>query len=137
MKKLILTIAVALFAICSASAANYTINDDAVDALVATSTEMVMPSAAVAAPAAAAVTVSSGQNPIVATILAWWLGWAGVHRYYLGTAPWMVLPYLLTGGGFGILWCVDTVMLLVGAIENTINPDYIGNERIIMWADIF
>ena len=118
MKKFLLTLAVALFAICSASANNYVANDAAM------------------APAAPAAAVSS-KNPMVAAVLGWVLGWPGVHRYYLGTAPWMVLPYFLTGGGFGVVYVIDAVLLTVDALENRINPQYLNNERIIMWADIF
>lgn len=138
MKKLLLTMAVALFAICSASANNYVANDAAIDNLVENSVEMVVlaDTDALATPAAAAY-VSAGKNPVVATVLSWFLGWCGVHRYYLGTAPWMVLPYLLTGGGFGVVYVIDSVMLLVGALENTIDASYINNEKILMWADLF
>lgn len=135
MKKLLLTCAFALLGICAASANNYVADDAAIDALVANSTEMVM-EADMAAPAAATY-VAAGKNPIVATVLSWCLGWCGVHRYYLGTEPWMVLPYLLTGGGFGVVYAVDSVLLLVDALENRINGQYINNPRIIMWADLF
>ncbi len=138
MKKLLLTLAVALFAICSVSANNYTANDAAIDALVNNSVEMVMMAEADMAPAApAAAYVAAGKNPIIAAVLGWCTGWCGVHRYYLGTAPWMVLPYLLTGGGFGVVCVVDAVLLTIDALEDRINPAYINNERIIMWADIF
>lgn len=138
MKKLLLTLAVALFAICSVSANNYTANDAAIDALVNNSVEMVMMAEADMAPAApAAAYVAAGKNPIIAAVLGWCTGWCGVHRYYLGTAPWMVLPYLLTGGGFGVVYVVDAVLLTVDALEDRINPAYLNNERIIMWADIF
>lgn len=135
MKKLLLTCAFALLGICAASANNYVADDAAIDALVANSTEMVM-EADMAAPAAATY-VAAGKNPIVATVLSWCLGWCGVHRYYLGTEPWMVLPYLLTGGGFGVVYVVDSVLLLVDALENKINGQYLNNPRIIMWADLF
>lgn len=138
MKKLLLTLAVALFAICSVSANNYTANDAAIDALVNNSVEMVMMAEADMAPAApAAAYVAAGKNPIIAAVLGWCTGWCGVHRYYLGTAPWMVLPYLLTGGGFGVVCVVDAVLLTIDALEDRINPAYLNNERIIMWADIF
>lgn len=138
MKKLLLTLAVALFAICSVSANNYTANDAAIDALVNNSVEIVMMAEADMAPAApAAAYVAAGKNPIIAAVLGWCTGWCGVHRYYLGTAPWMVLPYLLTGGGFGVVCVVDAVLLTIDALEDRINPAYINNERIIMWADIF
>ena len=136
MKKLVLTLAVALFAICSASANNYVADDAAIDAIVENSVEMVVEADAVAAPAAATY-VAAGKNPVVATLLSWCLGWCGIHRYYLGTEPWMVLPYLLTGGGFGVVYAVDSILLLVDALENKISGKYLNNPRIIMWADLF
>lgn len=137
MKKLVLTLAVALFAICSASANNYVADDAAFDALVANSVEMVMDmESAPVMPSTPAAAISS-KDPVVAAVLAWFLGGPGIHRYYLGTAPWMVLPYLFTWGGFGIVCTVDAVLLTIDAIENTINPQYLNNERIIMWADLF
>ena len=46
--------------------------------------------------------------------------------------------YLLTGGGFGIVTLVDAVLLTLDTIQNnSINPQYINNERILMWADLF
>lgn len=135
MKKLLLTCAFAIMAVCAASANNYVANDAAIDALVDNSIEMVVEADAVAAPAAATY-VAAGKDPIIATALAWCLGWCGVHRYYLGTEPWMALPYLLTGGGFGVVYAVDSVLLLLDALENRINGKYINNPRIIMWADL-
>jgi hypothetical protein len=49
----------------------------------------------------------------------------------------MVLPYLLTGGGFGVVYVIDSVLLLVGALEDTIDGKFLNNERILMWADLF
>lgn len=137
MKKLVLTLAVALFAICSASANNYVANDAAIDALVENSVEMVMEAAPVM-PAAPVVALSSNPDPLIGTLLSWFTGWCGLHRYYLGTAPWMVLPYLLTGGGFGVVTLIDAVLMTIDLIQNNnINPQYINNERILMWADLF
>lgn len=136
MKKLVLTLAVALFAICSVSANNYVANDAAIDALVENSVEMVMEAAPVM-PAAPVVALSNNPDPLIATILSWCTGWCGLHRYYLGTASWMVLPYLLTGGGFGIVTLIDAVLMTLDLVQNNnINPQYINNERILMWADL-
>ena len=132
MKKLMLTLAVALFAICSASANNYVANDAAIDALVDNSIEMVME----AAPA----TAVSSKNPVVATALSLIpvTNWLALHRYYLGTAPWMALPYVLTGSGFGILYVVDSVVLAIDLIEsNSISGKYMNNQKVLMWADLF
>ena len=136
MKKLMLTLAVALFAICSASANIYEVNDAAIDALVDNSVEMVME----AAPAGDMISLSSSKNPIIATALSVIpvTNWLAVHRYYLGTKVWMGLVYALTGSGFGILYVVDSVVLVLDLIEsNKISGKYMNNGRILMWADLF
>lgn len=138
MKKLLLTCAFAIMAVCAASANNYVANDAAIDALVENSVEMVVEAEAVAAPAAATYVAAAGNDPIVATVLSWCLGWCGVHRYYLGTEPWMALPYLLTCGGFGVVTLVDAVLLTIDWIKtDAVNSKYINNPRILMWADLF
>lgn len=136
MKKLVLTLAVALMSLV-ASANNYVANDAAIDALVENSVEMVM-EVAPSMPAADIVSLSSNQDPLIATLLGWFTGWVGLHRYYLGTSVWMVLPYALTGGGFGIVNLIDSVMLTIDLIQNnSINPQYVNNPRILMWANLF
>lgn len=136
MKKLVLTLAAALVALC-ASANNYVANDAAIDALVENSVEMVMEAAAPAAPANM-IQLSNNQDPLIATLLSWFTGWVGLHRYYLGTSVWMALPYALTGGGFGIVTLIDSVLLTIDLVQNnSINGQYINNPRILMWADLF
>ncbi len=136
MKKLVLTLAVALMAVV-ASANNYVANDAAFDALEANSVEMVMAAELEMAPANM-IQLSNNQNPLVATLLSWFTGWCGLHRYYLGTTVWMGLPYLLTGGGFGVVTLVDAVVLTLDLVQNnSINGQYINNPRILMWADLF
>ena len=136
MKKLVLTLAVALMALC-ASANNYVANDAAIDALVENSVEMVMEASAPVAPANM-VKLLDGTDPLIATLLSWFTGWCGLHRYYLGTQVWMGLPYLLTGGGFGVVTLIDAVLMTIDLVQNnSINPQYINNPRILMWADLF
>lgn len=136
MKKLVLTLAVALMSLV-ASANNYVANDAAIDALVENSVEMVMEAAAPVAPADM-VKLSNSQDPLVATLLGWFTGWCGLHRYYLGTSIWMALPYALTGGGFGVVTLIDAVVLTIDLVQNnSINGKYINNPRILMWADLF
>lgn len=136
MKKLVLTLAAALVALC-ASANNYVANDAAIDALVENSVEMVMEASPVM-PAADIVSLSNSKDPLVATLLGWFTGWVGLHRYYLGTSVWMALPYALTGGGFGVVNLIDSVLLTIDLIQNnSINSQYINNPRILMWANLF
>ncbi len=138
MKKLVLTLAAALVALC-ASANNYVANDAAFDALAENSVEMVMEADMEMAPANM-VSLTSSKNPIVATALSIIpvTNWLAIHRYYLGTSAWMALPYALTGSGFGILYVIDSVMLAIDLIENnSISGKYVNNPKVIMWADLF
>lgn len=135
MKKFILSMIAVLAVAFSANAGNYTINDDAVDALIEASVEVspleLMPEAPVPAPAS----LSSGSaSPAAAFILCTFLGGFGVHRHYMGTRPWMWAIYVITGFGiFGIVPFVDWVMLLIGLVDDDISK-YCGNTRFIMWA---
>lgn len=129
MKKLVLTLAVALMAVV-ASANNYVANDAAIDALVENSVEMVME----AAPANM-VQLSNNADPLIATALSWFTGWCGLHRYYLGTQVWMAAPYLVT---CGVLGWIDAVIFTIEYIQDgKISKKYYNNPRVLLWADLF
>lgn len=129
MKKLVLTLAVALMAVV-ASANNYVANDAAIDALVENSVEMVME----AAPANM-IQLTNNADPLIATALSWFTGWCGLHRYYLGTQVWMAAPYLVT---CGVLGWIDAVIFTIEYIQDgKISKKYYNNPRVILWADLF
>lgn len=129
MKKLVLTLAVALMAVV-ASANNYVANDAAIDALVENSVEMVME----AAPANM-IQLTNNADPLIATALSWFTGWCGLHRYYLGTQVWMAAPYLVT---CGVLGWIDAVIFTIEYIQDgKISKKYYNNPKIILWADLF
>lgn len=135
MKKLLFSLIAILAIAVSANAANYTVDDDAIDALIEASAEVspleLMPEAAV--PATASLS-SSNSNPVAAFLLCTFLGGFGVHRHYMGTRPWMWAIYTFTCGGiFGIVPLIDWVMLIVGLVEDNIS-DYCGNTKFFMWA---
>ena len=135
MKKVIFSLIAVLAIAVTANAANYTVDDDAIDALIEASAEVspldLMPEAPV--PAAASLTAGS-PTPAASFILCTFLGGFGVHRHYMGTRPWMWAIYTFTAGGiFGIVTFVDWVMLLIGLVDDDISP-YVGNTRFIMWA---
>ena len=131
MKKLVLTLAVALMAVV-ASANNYVANDAAIDALVENSVEMVME----AAPAnMVTLPILKSGDPLIATLLSWVTGWCGLHRYYLGTQVWMAAPYLVT---CGVLGWIDAVIFTIEYIQDgKISKKYYNNPKIILWADLF
>ena len=136
MKKLVLSI-IAVFAIAVAANANsYKVNDSAIDALIETSTEVFTADFMAPAPAAAVAPASGEINTTTAFLLSWLLGGFGVHRHYLGTTPWMWAVYTFTGGGLGILWGVDCLLIFLDLIKvgegNYINK-FINCEKIIAW----
>jgi TM2 domain-containing membrane protein YozV len=71
------------------------------------------------------------NKKVTAAILTLTLGMLGVHRIYLGTAPYIPAVYLFTfGGGFFILPIIDLVMILS---TNDISK-FENNKRLLMWA---
>lgn len=131
-------VAIVAFAF-AASATNYTIDENAIDAMIESAVEV---SPAVMESSSAALTdatISFGQapTPIVAFILSVIpvTSWLAVHRMYMGTSPLAVILNIVTGAGFGIVYVVDWVVLLIGVIDNNISR-YCGNGRWLMWADI-
>lgn len=52
---------------------------------------------------------------IVAFLLFWFLGFLGIHRFYLGYNGMGVL-YLFTAAIFGIGWIIDLILFIVGGL---------------------
>ena len=53
----------------------------------------------------------------------------------MGTSWLAFILNVLTGAGFGIVYTVDAVMLLLGVLDNNISQ-YCNNGRWLMWADL-
>jgi TM2 domain-containing membrane protein YozV len=71
------------------------------------------------------------NKKVTAAVLTLTLGMLGVHRIYLGTAPYIPAVYLFTfGGGFFILPIVDLVMILS---TNDITK-FENNNKLLMWT---
>ena len=133
MKKLVLSIIAVLAIAFSANAANYKVDDSAIDNIIENATEVVTLDVATAEAAGVCTLASADVQPVTALILNVFLGWCGIHRHYLGTAPFMWALYLFTAGGiFGIVDFVDFVMLIVGTVDNNITK-YVGNRKFFMW----
>ena len=131
MKKFFLAL-VAMFAITAvASAANYEANDVAIDAAIENAIEV--NAFNFNTETTGATYVAMGNNDIVSILLTWFLGWTGIHRMYMGSTAWMWIPYLLTGGGFGIVWTLDIVFELIGLIDGSGLGKYYDNPNILMW----
>lgn len=139
MKKLFFALVAILAISVSANAANYTINDEEIDALIEAAAE-VAPVTAVAVSNAMAASgstfvSSSDGDAVVAIILNIFLGWAGIHRHYLGTRPWMWAIYLVTFGGiFGVVPFVDFVVQILDLVEGRGSGRLAGNTKFIAWA---
>ncbi len=144
MKKIIFVFVVSLF-ISSFSFANvseYRINDNAVESLFAQAEEISIFNAADFKDMSPDLELMTnpgqlkGSTPIVAFVLCFFFGGIGIHRLYLGTDPVVVIAYcalsLCTGIGGAILWCGDSLVLLIGVIENNVDK-YVENTALIMW----
>jgi hypothetical protein len=59
----------------------------------------------------------SDKTKIVAAILCWFLGVAGIHRFYLGHTGIGVIQ-LFTLGGCGIWALIDLFMILTGGLKD-------------------
>ena len=55
----------------------------------------------------------SSKSFIATWLLAWFLGWLGIDRFYLGKVGTGILK-LITIGGFGIWWFIDLILVLAG-----------------------
>ncbi len=116
-----------------ANASMYHLDNDAVDQMFAQAEQVDMLAMHSMAPTAANATfVAQEKDPVIAFILAWFLGPLGIHRAYLGTSTGTIIGYILTAGGCGIIAFVDWVLLLIGLINDDISQ-YVNNPRFFMW----
>lgn len=61
--------------------------------------------------------VRSPKNRVLAFLMAFFFGYLGVHRFYVGKF-WTGLLLLFTGGGFGIWWIIDAIIILLGRFKD-------------------
>jgi TM2 domain-containing membrane protein YozV len=59
---------------------------------------------------------ASDRNLLIAVLLWVFLGFLGIHRFYLGHTGMGVL-YLLTGALCGIGWIIDGILFLTGSLQ--------------------
>ena len=69
---------------------------------------------------------SSSCSRLAAFLLAFFFGWLGAHRFYVGKY-WTGLFQLLTAGGFGIWWVVDAIFILAGIFTDS------DGRRLVKW----
>ncbi len=80
--------------------------------------------------------ISADKSEVVAFILSWVVGVLGIHRIYMGTSTGVVVGYILTCGGLGIVALVDWIVLLIALVDDDKTIDkYVGSKRFFMWAN--
>ncbi len=70
----------------------------------------------------------SAYSGLVALLLCFFLGYLGIHRFYVGKFGTGIL-WLITGGIFGIGWLIDLIVIACGRFR-----DYLG-YRLVVWEE--
>ncbi|WP_302340486.1 TM2 domain-containing protein [uncultured Ruminococcus sp.] len=65
------------------------------------------------------------KSKMVALLLSIFLGELGIDRFYLGYIGLGILK-LLTGGGFGIWWLVDLILIATGKMKTKDGQELAG-----------
>lgn len=123
----------------AASAADYTVDESSIDALIENAVEVTpaFMEAEAGDLTSATLHIGSAPKPVVAFILSVvpFTSWLAIHRMYLGTSPLAVILNIVTGAGFGVVYVLDWVSLLLGTLDDNIGA-YVNNGRWWMWANI-
>lgn len=62
----------------------------------------------------------SPKNKIVALLLCIFLGYFGIHKFYVGKIG-MGIVYFFTAGLFGFGWLIDIILILCGEFKDSNN----------------
>ncbi|HKM94917.1 MAG TPA: TM2 domain-containing protein [Prolixibacteraceae bacterium] len=140
MRKIVLLLVVILAVMVSqqAKASAYHVDEISVDQLFDNAVETSMfdfnaPALNTVAANASSSAVA-GKDPIIALALNFFFGYLGAHRFYLGTELLTGIAYIVTFGGFGVLYVIDLIALLV-KFDN-IAP-FVNNPSLFMWKGVF
>ncbi len=119
----------------TATAGNYKIDQNKIDASFASASEMSLLSTFDLNAFQGTGQVLEEKDPVMAFVLASVLGYLGIHRLYLGTEPVVVILYIVTAGGFGIITLIDWIQLLLVLLDEKDMGPYIDNPNFIMWKN--
>ena len=121
----------------NASVEKYTINDDAVETVLneGVVVNSVFDIKEVKGTIAAPQATLDDKRAVVAAVLAWVVGWLGIHRVYLGGRGVLVAFYLLTSILFGIGGVIALIDLVVLLINMDDISKFVGNDKFLMWLD--
>lgn len=67
----------------------------------------------------------SAYSGLVALLLCFFLGYLGIHRFYVGKIGTGIL-WLVTGGIFGVGWLIDLIVIACGRFR-----DYLGYRLVV------
>lgn len=135
MKKIILVLSLFLGIIITSNAAsgNYYVDDAQIDQLIDNATEVDLVKILEAPEMQSEASIKAGKNITTALVIALLVGEMGIHRLYLGTSTGTFLAYCLTGGGCGVLYVIDNLLLLLAIIDNDPGDKYMNNPNLFMW----
>ena len=138
MKKLLTLFLLFAFLIpFNSNAESYRLDQNKIDASFAAATELSIMSVFDMSDMQIPGQVLDDKDPVLAFVLATVVGYLGIHRLYLGTEPVVVILYIITGGGCGIVYLIDWIMLLLVLLDEKDIGPYIDNPSFLMWKDSF
>ncbi|MGB6536203.1 MAG: TM2 domain-containing protein [Xanthobacteraceae bacterium] len=71
---------------------------------------------------------ASRKSRLAALLLCVFVGYLGVHRFYVGKIGTGILE-LITFGGLGLWWLIDFILIAVGAFRD------IEGKPLLVWTD--
>jgi TM2 domain-containing membrane protein YozV len=140
MKKIALFLGMLLFSVTLSfgNSNDYRVDDSAIDALFSSASEvtisnLVNPDNPLLNAPKLNLDVHSDKNAVTAFVICWVLGGLGIHRVYLGTSTPVIVGYILTLGGCGIVWTIDWIVLLIAVLDKGDVGKYVDNPKFFMW----
>lgn len=70
----------------------------------------------------------SDKSRLVALLLCWFVGFLGIHRFYVGKTGTGILM-ILTFGGFGLWILIDLVLIIIGSFTD------VQGRRVFHWTE--